>query len=383
MLRLATTKPDAPPTWYEFFCGGGMARLGLGPGWRCVFSNDICPKKAAAYRAYFGGEALRICDVAALTTADLPGHATLAWASFPCQDLSLAGNGAGLEGARSGSFLPFWRLVTQLAAENRAPETVVLENVTGALTARGGADFTTLLSALDQGGYRAGCLIIDAARFLPQSRPRLFVIGVRRVAAIPAHLLQPEPSDPWHPAALRRVHERLPQRLRERWLWWQLPQSTRPVTPLTVLIDDDAMGVSWHTPAQTGRLIELMGPMQLAKLARAQGLRERIVGTVYKRTRTGPNGVGRQAAEVRFDQTAGCLRTPTGGSSRQTILLVNGNSVRSRLLSAREAARLMGVSEDYPLPARYNDAYHVFGDGLAVPVVTWLSRHLLTPLAVQ
>ena len=41
----------------------------------------------------------------------------------------------------------------------------------------------------------------------------------------------------------------------------------------------------------------------------------------------------------------------------------------------------MGVPDSYPLPVRYKDAYHLFGDGLAVPVVSWLERHLLRPLA--
>lgn len=88
-----------------------------------------------------------------------------------------------------------------------------------------------------------------------------------------------------------------------------------------------------------------------------------------------------QRAEVRFDESSGCLRTPAGGSSRQTVLLVEGGRVRSRLLSPREAARLMGVPEDYPLPSNYNEAYHLFGDGLVVPVVSWLEQHLLRPLA--
>ena len=88
-----------------------------------------------------------------------------------------------------------------------------------------------------------------------------------------------------------------------------------------------------------------------------------------------------QRAEIRFDQVSGCLRTPVGGSSRQLIVVVDGPSVRSRLLSPREAARLMGVPDAYPLPKSYNDAYHVFGDGVAVPVVSWLSENLLAPLA--
>ncbi|MGA3099952.1 MAG: DNA cytosine methyltransferase, partial [Bryobacteraceae bacterium] len=80
--------------WYEFFAGGGMARIGLGSRWECVFANEWLPEKATAYRACFGpAPELRVCDVAALSAADLPGRASLVWASFPCQDLSLAGNG--------------------------------------------------------------------------------------------------------------------------------------------------------------------------------------------------------------------------------------------------------------------------------------------------
>jgi DNA (cytosine-5)-methyltransferase 1 len=86
-------------------------------------------------------------------------------------------------------------------------------------------------------------------------------------------------------------------------------------------------------------------------------------------------------AEVRFDDVAGCLRTPAGGSSRQTIIVVDGNVVRSRLISSRETARLMGLPETYKLPKGYNEAYHLMGDGVAVPVVRFLAHHLLEPLA--
>jgi DNA (cytosine-5)-methyltransferase 1 len=90
-------------TFYEFFAGGGMARAGLGDHWKCLFANDIDEKKCGTYAANWGGSHLKVGDVAALTTADLPGRADLAWASFPCQDLSLAGAGAGLKGDRSGT----------------------------------------------------------------------------------------------------------------------------------------------------------------------------------------------------------------------------------------------------------------------------------------
>jgi DNA (cytosine-5)-methyltransferase 1 len=107
----------------------------------------------------------------------------------------------------------------------------------------------------------------------------------------------------------------------------------------------------------------------------AQAAGRRMVGGVYKRTRN-----GQQRAEVRFDDMAGCLRTPVGGSSRQTLVIVEGARIRSRLLSPREAARLMGLPESYELPERYNEAYHIAGDGLAVPVVRHLAASLFEPM---
>ena len=96
--------------FYEFFAGGGMARAGLGTGWRCLFANDFDRKKGRIYRENWGDDELKTADVGSLTTNDLPGMADLVWASFPCQDLSLAGGGAGLRGDRSGTFWPFWNL---------------------------------------------------------------------------------------------------------------------------------------------------------------------------------------------------------------------------------------------------------------------------------
>ena len=54
--------------------------------------------------------------------------------------------------------------------------------------------------------------------------------------------------------------------------------------------------------------------------------------------------------------------------------------IRTRLLSPREAARLMGLSDDYLLPANYNEAYHLIGDGVAVPAVRFLAEHILEPV---
>lgn len=368
--------------WYEFFAGGGMARLGLGTDWKCTFANDICDKKASAYRAFWGpSPELKVADVGQLTTKDLPGAPDLVWASFPCQDLSLAGNGAGLDGERSGTFRPFWHLVKDMVREGRAPKLVVLENVTGAITSHANNDFMSIVNALVASGYRCGALVINAARFLPQSRPRLFVVGLHGRAPIPPGLMDAVPSEPWHTKSLINAYTRLPEHLARHWVWWSLPVPTRSAPSLAALIEELPTGTSWHSRSETERLLSLMTATHRRRVSDALRAGGRHVGTLYKRTRPNRSGVMVQRAEVRFDGVSGCLRTPVGGSSRQTVIVVECGRVRTRLLSPREAARLMGVPDNYPLPSSYNDAYHLFGDGVVVPVVSWLKSHLLRPLA--
>ena len=132
-------------------------------------------------------------------------------------------------------------------------------------------------------------------------------------------------------------------------------------------------------------MIDQLAPLQRLRLdqitarsASAQG--ERAVGALFRRTRTTAEG-RHQRAEVRFDGLAGCLRTSGGGSSRQFLLVVENGRVRSRHMTPREAARLMGLPDSYRLPAATTAALHLVGDGVAVPVVRWLSEHLLRPLA--
>lgn len=368
--------------FYEFFAGGGMARAGLGPAWECLFANDFDAKKGASYKANWGGDELRIGDVAELTTADLPGYTDLAWASFPCQDLSLAGAGAGLSGERSGTFWPFWQLIKTLGEEGRAPRLIVLENVVGALSSHGGKDFGAISAALAGAGYRVGALVMNAIHFVPQSRPRLFIIGALKSAILPPSTLRADgPGDEWHPPALVEAYRKLSKRSQDAWVWWRLPAPPTRTSIFADLVEDEPPSVEWHTTAETKRLLEMMSPLNLAKVDAAKKTGNRMVGTIYKRTRAdGPKGEKIQRAEIRFDDVAGCLRTPAGGSSRQTIMVVEDKRVRSRLLSPREAARLMGLPDTYLLPKSYNDAYHLAGDGVVVPVVRFLAEHLLERL---
>ncbi len=365
----------APFTFHEFFAGGGMARLGLGAGWDCAFANDFDPLKEATYRANFADAAdhFHEGDVWKLSARDLSGRADLAWASSPCQDFSLAGARAGLAGGRSGAFFGFWRLIEGLAAEGRGPRAIVIENVSGLLTSHGGRDFAALGAALAAQGYSFGALEIDAQAFLPQSRPRVFVIASRET---PPPALVGE--SPFHTRAVKAAAAGLPQALAARWIWWRAAAPPRRNTDLASLLEPDA-AVAWHPAERTKRWLELMAPLHRARIEALTARGGRAVGAVYRRMRL-EDGRKVQRAEARFDGLAGCLRTPRGGSSRQVVVVVEDGTVRTRLLTAREAARLMGLPESYRLPAAATSALHVAGDGVAVPVVRWLAQTLLEPL---
>lgn len=367
------------PDFNEFFAGGGMVRAGLGSEWRCLFANDFDHKKSRVYIDNWGDGELRTVDVGSLRPGDLPGRANLTWASFPCQDLSLAGAGAGLKGDRSGTFWPFWTLMKGLIKEDRGSDMIVLENVCGTLTSHDGKDFTTICRALHNAGYLVGAVVIDAVLFVPQSRPRLFIIAISKDVEIPPELMAAAPLSRWHTQALQDAYAQLPPAIQADWIWWELPTPrTRRLTLSDIIVQEP--DTEWFTVEETKRLISMMSPLNLKKLNAAKRLGYQVVGGVYKRTRKDEMGRKAQRAEIRFDNLAGCLRTPAGGSSRQIILVVNGESVKARLIDTRETARLMGLSENYKLPENYNEAYHLTGDGVVVPVVGYLAKYILEPI---
>ena len=360
-----------------------MARAGLGPSWKCLFANDFDPKKAETYRKNWGEKELLVADVRHLKPSEIPGNPDLVWASFPCQDLSLAGSGAGLGGSRSGSFWPFLEHVRQHVREGRGPSVLVLENVFGTLRSHGGKDFQAIIQSLTMAGFRPGAMILDASLFVPQSRPRLFILAVKESMVIPDDLVDSGAVEPWHPKALKEAWSHLEKDAKNRWIWWNLPAPSKRATVFADLIESHPTKTPWHTKEETERLLKMMTPLHRKKVDAAMHAKTRKVGTIYKRTRQDAHGQRFQRAEVRFDDVAGCLRTPAGGSSRQIILVVEKEIIRSRLISARETARLMGLPDSYLLPENYNEAYHLTGDGVVVPVVRHLSRHLIEPLLTQ
>lgn len=84
-------------------------------------------------------------------------------AGFPCQDLSVAGNQAGIEADRSGLFFQILRLSDEFYAYSRVRPSLLLENVPNLLTGNGGDWARTVYSELAVRGYRCEWKIISAS----------------------------------------------------------------------------------------------------------------------------------------------------------------------------------------------------------------------------
>lgn len=361
-------------TALDFFCGSGLVTEGLKPNFRTIWANDVCSKKCDVYAANFGREHLVEQSLLEVKGSRLP-PADLGWGSFPCQDLSLAGNMEGLSnGSRSGLYWQWLRVLDETGEANRPP-VLCAENVVGFLVADEGAEFRRAYRALRDRGYLAGALVIDAANFVPQSRPRSFLIAIRDdYAFAQVDASQPEP-DPWYHTksvitAWKAVRD-------PDWIWWRLPPLPSRSKNLADIVEYDA---PVDPAGLTEKYLRMLSTLNREKLRTALRSKTRLVGTGYKRSRD-EDGEKHQRLEIRFDGVAGCLRTPEGGSSRQLLLVVQEGQVKTRLLTVRETARLMGARDSFKIPGGYNDGYRAMGDAVAVPVTRWLSKHLLSRLA--
>lgn len=362
-----------------------MVRAGLASSWRCVFANDVDPMKAAVYSANWGNDCLKLEDIHAVAAQDLSGRADLAWASFPCQDLSCAGNGLGLGDkygklkTRSGTFWPFIALMGELKDEGRAPKIIVIENVIGLLTTNAGAAFRSVATSLTKLDYRVGAIVVDARCFVPQSRPRVFVIAIAKDVVIPSALTASGPKAPWHPEAVVRSWKDLPSSASRNWIWINPGPAPSLRKTLADVVSDRPRDAAWHTKSETRRLISMMSKINRRKLREAQQTGRRMVASLFLRMRP-EKSVNRQCVEISFAEISGCLRTPKGGGSRPRVLVVRGKRVKSRLLSPKEAAKLMGLRSSYKLPLQYEAAFRVIGDGVVVPAVAFLRSTILEPL---
>jgi DNA (cytosine-5)-methyltransferase 1 len=326
-----------------------------------VWANDICGKKAKFFCANHDWRIFHLGAIQKVQGANLPAS-LLSWASFPCQDLSLAGNMGGISSARSGLVWEWLRVMNELPQK---PPLAVAENVVGLVSAAKGGHYRRLHNALVEQGYKVGAVMMDASWWVPQSRKRVFVIAVD--SDVPTSRFEANHPGWCHPAPVVRAAEGLEKRV-----WWNLPKPHAREKSLDDLIDHAA---PCDTLEKRKRLLGLIPERHWERMA-AASKDGRKVFPGYKRIRQGT-----QVLELRFDGVAGCLRTPEGGSSRQFLVIKEDRGFKTRLLTVKEAAALMGAPAGYKLPGTYNECYKALGDAVAVPVSRYLAENLLFPLA--
>lgn len=357
----------------EFFAGIGLMRMGLEQaGWEVLWANDIDEDKMKMYCGHFGHDHAHFClsDIRTIAPHEIP-LVTLATASFPCNDLSLAGARRGLSGQNSGAFWGFIDAISGMG--RRRPPLVMLENVVGFLTSNDGNDFRDACLALNELGYAVDAFIIDAALFVPQSRQRLFLIGTKE-----------KPKSDRTAETLRLYESQCrPRALADfillhpeiRWSLRNLPSIVRENSMLRDIIEDLPVNSPyWWSQQRAEYLLSQMSEKHRAIAEKMIEDKRVSYGTVFRRVR-----YGRSMAELRTDGIAGCLRTPRGGSGRQILFVAGRHRYAVRLLTPRECARLMGA-DDFKIAVPLNQALFGFGDAVCVPVVRWIAENYLTPV---
>lgn len=371
-------KPSERFTVAEYFAGIGLVRMGLEPlGWNVVFANDISAKKHEMYKAFFpdGKDHYLVGDIFKITPSQTP-LATLATCSFPCIDLSLAGNMNGIDGQHSSAF---WGFVKILNSQGEtAPRLVLVENVPGWLYSNRGNDFRATVQALNKLGYACDVFILDALRFTPQSRPRVFLVGTKLPNARSSQECMFNILSRPKSLSSERLKKNIALNKNMRWFYNDLPEPPPLKNDgLSNIIEPmKASDERWWPEKEVQRHLTMMSPEHLQRVRRLAECNKISYRTFYRRRR-----VQGQRAEVRDDDVAGCLRTAIGGSGKQFLVAAGKGGVKMRAMTPREYARLQGVPDEYPIAVNGVQALTGFGDAVCVPVISWIAKHALNPLA--
>lgn len=373
-MNYADRRGSSQATFAEFFAGIGLVRLGLElAGWTSLFANDNDPAKHRLYKSHFGAAShLNPRSIQDLTPRDIP-NVSLATASFPCADVSLAGGKRGINGSQSRLFWTFANLIEGM--EQRRPGILLVENVVGLIHSNGGADLKACLNRINAIGYAVDAFLLDAKCFVPHSRPRMFIVATEN------ELAKSMPPGFWSDQRGVLREGALGDFLRKHGdIHWQLrslptpPARSRSLADVFEDLPDN--DPRWWSEPRLARLLNQMSVKHRRNADEITAGHFRQYGTVFRRMRN-----NRSMAELRTDGLAGCLRTPKGGSARQILFQGCRGRCRARLLTPHECAALMGA-DSYRLSesSSANDAYFGFGDAVCVPAIKWIADNYLNPL---
>ena len=337
-------------------------------GFKVVFANDISRQKYDVYSLNFDPSCFTLGDIADLKGAHVP-DIELATAGFPCTDLSLAGLRRGLRGKQSGTVTEFIRILCEMGL--RRPTAIMIENVPGFATSKRGDDLRGIISNLNQLGYVCDILEIDARRFVPQSRNRLFILGSTDARFGVPGWAKSDLRPPW----IRDFVLRYPELAFASTRFPDPPAIDAGGTLDSViepLSSDDHL---WWEESRKRRFKASLSASNHNRLSTMCNGDELTRATAYRRTRqNGP------VWEIRGDRISGCLRTGSGGSSRQAVVEAGTGQFRVRWMTGREYARLQGAGDFNLTGVPESKARFALGDAVCVPVVKWLAENCLPKL---
>lgn len=313
----------ATPTFIDLFAGIGGFRLALErQGFKCVFSSEIDPFARKTYSANFGDDQL-FGDIRD-DKIHVPKH-TLLTAGFPCQPFSLAGVSKrnslkqphGFNDRVSGTL--FFEIASILAT--RKPEAFLLENVRNLERHDNRRTFQEILRTLeDDLGYTVSYRVLDASLYVPQHRPRIYIVGFK------------EPND----FSFGNL---------------EIPQT--PKSLKSVLMPNSRVDSRYVLSSHLWTYLQ----------------------NYAKKHREAGNGFGFGLVDRETDRRTRTLsaRYHKDGSE---ILVSRGPRSNPRRLTPRECARLMGFPDDFKIPVSDTQAYRQFGNSVAVPVVEAIVREI-------
>jgi DNA (cytosine-5)-methyltransferase 1 len=300
-------------TFIDLFAGVGGIRLPLEElGGECVFTSELDKFAQKTYTANYGPHGLH-GDITKVTNDQVPRHDILV-GGFPCQAFSISGKRLGFQDTRGTLFFEIARLV-----EAKQPKMLVLENVKGLVSHDQGRTFQTILGVLDGLGYEVSYQVLSAKDFgLPQNRPRIFIVGVRKDQGF-------------------------------KFIFPPLPKSK---------------------PTRLGDILEEQVDPKYTLSPRAwAGLKDH-----KRRHQEAGHGFGYNLYDE-HSLVVGTLKARYHKDGSE--ILVKQKHKPPRRLTPRECARLQGFPDTMPQVVSDSQFYKQMGNSVAVPVLRWIFQHLL------
>lgn len=326
LISQAAAKQHGPLAGMRFvdaFAGiGGFHAALASEGAECAGAIELDPDARKTYAANYPGD-YPVHDDIRTARADQFGKVDLIVGGFPCQSVSVAGDGAGLnDKSKSGLFFDFAKLIGEMA-----PSLAILENVAGLASHDNGKTFDAVMNTLADLGYSVSTRLLDSSDFgVPQKRERLFLVCVHD--SVLANRIAP----------------------------FTFPKGADATKVVSDILEPLSKGRRCHRPLA-----------RLKKDPLAKSRRIETVGLI--------DGMNNQGYRVASPLGKGfTLCASSGGVGGKTgLYLVKG---KPRALSPRECARMQGFPESFAPHSNPAVALRQFGNSVAVPVVSALARQL-------